>query len=57
MNGMETMAAISMYVQYCCDSWGVGLDHINGTGNAAANQITESMMIILRDFFLFGVTF
>ena len=28
---------------------------MKGTGNAAANQIIESMMIILRALFLFGV--
>lgn len=56
MKGIETMAAISIYVQYCCDCCGVGLNHKNGTGKAAANQITESKMIIFSALFFFGVT-
>ena len=56
INGTEIKAAISRYVLNCSDCWGVGLDHMKGTGNAVANQMIESMMISLRALFFFGVT-
>jgi len=34
----------------------LGFDHRKGTGKAAANQIIESMIIILRARFFLGVT-
>jgi len=55
INGMEIKTAISKYVLNCSDCWGFGFDHMKGTGNAEANQIIESMMIILSALFFFGV--
>ncbi len=57
MNGIDMRAAISKYVLNCSDCCAlVGLDHKKGTGKAEANQIIESMMIILRDRFFFWST-
>jgi hypothetical protein len=56
MNGTEIKAAISKYVLNCSDCCGEGLDHMKGTGSAAANHMIESIMIILSASFFFGTT-